>query len=293
MNINNSRNNPDINGKYNYVYKITNLINNKEYIGVHRTNNIEDGYMGSGTYLKRSVQKHGASNFKKIIIAFFSTYKDALAFERKLVTEEYINKPNTYNIKEGGYGNTKWSKEFLKTLSKSATKRWKNSEYRQKMVALFNTPAGKESRSKGIKNWIKNNPEAHHEKMIKINKNPEKIKKTANKHRGTKRSLQACSNVANGLQKKIDTDPVWAAQHSGKNMRYIHNPVSMEIRRIKKEDALPIGWLTGSGPKKNTSKYKSINKGSVFAYDPVTLQIKRYKFKNQVPFNWISGRPKK
>lgn len=293
MNGNNSPNNPDINGKYNYVYKVTNLINNKEYIGVHRTNNIEDGYMGSGKYIKRSIQKHGIGNFKKVIIAFFNTYKDALALEKKLVTEEYINKPNTYNIKEGGYGSAKWSKEFLKTLSKSATKRWEEPGYRQKMIKSFNTPTGKEARSKGIKNWIKNNPEAHNERMIKINKNPDKIKKTADKHRGAKRSPQACKNVANGLQKKIDTNPVWAAEHSGKNMYYIYNPVSKEIKRTKKENTLPGGWVAGSGPKKNISNYKDMNKGSVFAYDPNTLQIKRYKSKIQVPFNWVTGRPKK
>jgi len=291
--MNNSPNNPDINAKYNYVYRVINLINKKEYIGVHRTNNIEDGYMGSGKYIKRSIKKHGLVNFKKEIIAFFSTYKEALAFEKKLVTEEYINSSNTYNIKEGGYGNAKWSKDFLKILSKNAEKRWKDVAYRQKMINSFNTPAIKELRSKGIKNWIKNNPDVHKEKMFRINKSPEKIKKTADKHRGTKRSLQACKNISNGLLKKIHTDPVYALVASGKGKCYIHNPLTKKVKRVKKESILPAGWLLGSGPKKDLSGYKEMNKGSVFAYHPATLQIKRYQSKDQIPSDWITGRPKK
>lgn len=34
------------------IYKITNIINNKVYIGKHQTNDINDGYMGSGKNFK-------------------------------------------------------------------------------------------------------------------------------------------------------------------------------------------------------------------------------------------------
>ncbi len=50
--------------KYIVVYKITNNINNKEYIGVHRTNKTDDSYMGSGKLILRAI-KNMVSKFLK------------------------------------------------------------------------------------------------------------------------------------------------------------------------------------------------------------------------------------
>lgn len=87
-----------------YLYKITNLINNKIYVGVHRTNNLNDGYFGSGLNLHRAIKKYGKENFLKEILEYFSN--ESLMFEREkqLVNTAFVKSANTYNIVEGGNG---------------------------------------------------------------------------------------------------------------------------------------------------------------------------------------------
>ena len=59
--------------KYHYIYKITCLKNNRYYIGMHSTDNLEDGYMGGGKRIKNSVKKHGKDAHRKEILEFFES----------------------------------------------------------------------------------------------------------------------------------------------------------------------------------------------------------------------------
>lgn len=88
--------------KYNYFYKITNLLNGNFYYGIHSTNDLEDGYMGSGLKLKRAFKKYGIENFSKEIIKFFDTRKELSDYEATVVTEELVSDNNCYNISLGG-----------------------------------------------------------------------------------------------------------------------------------------------------------------------------------------------
>jgi len=96
---------------YHFVYKTINLKNGKYYIGVHSTDNINDGYLGSGKFIGRAINKHGSENFERQILEYFSNREDALKRESELVTEDHVLDRNCYNMTPGGGAPPIWSGE--------------------------------------------------------------------------------------------------------------------------------------------------------------------------------------
>lgn len=90
--------------KFNFVYLTTNMANGKKYIGKHSTNDLNDGYIGSGTILKRAIKKHGFEQFSFQILKMFDTSQEALDYEAELVTTEIVESSEYYNMKIGGQG---------------------------------------------------------------------------------------------------------------------------------------------------------------------------------------------
>lgn len=90
--------------KYHFIYKTTNIITKQFYIGRHSTNNINDGYLGSGTRFKRSLSKYGKENFVIERLEFFKTKDELIIRESELVNESLIKDKLSLNMKKGGNG---------------------------------------------------------------------------------------------------------------------------------------------------------------------------------------------
>jgi hypothetical protein len=88
--------------KYHYIYKTTNLLNGRYYYGLHSSNELEDGYLGSGTYLRRAIRKYGTDNFKREIVEFCKTRSELKSREREIVTLQEIAKKECMNLRVGG-----------------------------------------------------------------------------------------------------------------------------------------------------------------------------------------------
>lgn len=87
---------------YHYFYKIINKLNNHYYYGIHSTDNLNDGYMGSGRNLRRAINKYGIENFEKEIIKFFDTREECAKYEQLIVNENLVLAKDCYNISLGG-----------------------------------------------------------------------------------------------------------------------------------------------------------------------------------------------
>ena len=89
---------------YHFIYKTVNLVNNKFYIGMHSTSNLEDGYIGSGKRLWYSIKKYGRENFKMEILEFLPDRSSLKLREKEIVNSDLLKEELCMNLKEGGEG---------------------------------------------------------------------------------------------------------------------------------------------------------------------------------------------
>lgn len=114
------------------IYKTTNLINGKIYIG--QSINNDPKYLGSGVFLKNAIEKHGKENFLKEVIDVADSV-DELNEKEIYWIEKYnsTDKNIGYNLCSGGkgfkiyYGKTEEQiSEIHENLSKIHKEKWNN-----------------------------------------------------------------------------------------------------------------------------------------------------------------------
>lgn len=126
--------------KYHFIYKTTNLLNGKYYIGMHSTDNLNDGYLGSGKRLRYSIKKYGKEYHRKEIIEFFNTRDELAAKEREIVCLNEIAKDKCLNLVvggDGGRGFTFEERERAKIAASTWLKeKWSDEDFRKRQSKL-------------------------------------------------------------------------------------------------------------------------------------------------------------
>lgn len=260
---------------YYTIYKTTNLITNNYYIGMHKTKNIYDDYLGSGLLIKRAIKKYGKEYFKKDILFIFDNKEEMKQKEKEIVIIDLVNNPDCYNIKLGGEGGFDHiSKEITK---EARTKLWKTTFHREKMKPiqsnnmkttlkkLWTDPEYKIKMQKvGSKNLTKLWKD-HREKMISLvsnnmtllQNNPEfkKILINANKklwenenYRKKKSKCVSENNKRLWEQQEYREKMSIKISESHKGRNYIHNDTLKSnkiIYPIDLQSYLDNGWEIG------------------------------------------------
>jgi group I intron endonuclease len=107
--------------EFHFVYITKNLINEKCYVGDHSTDNLNDGYLGSGILLGKAIKKYGIKNFSTTILEHCDSKETAFLTQEKYIIEFNTLQPNGYNISPKGGHNVKncWSDDSKLKSSES------------------------------------------------------------------------------------------------------------------------------------------------------------------------------
>jgi hypothetical protein len=139
--------------KYFFIYLTKNIDNNKCYIGWHATNNLNDGYTGSGRLLNRSIEKYGKDKHITGIIEFCDK-DNVLKREIYWIRKKNTKSPFGYNLTNGGDGGNTYillSEEDKKKFREQCSKQNKGREFSDEHKKNISKSQQGHSRNKGVK----------------------------------------------------------------------------------------------------------------------------------------------
>ena len=204
--------------KYHYIYKIICLKNNRYYIGMHSTDNLNDSYFGGGKRIKNSVKKHGKDAHRKEILEFFENRDLLKNREIELVNEELLNDPMCMNLQPGGGGG------FI------------NKDHREKaqLAAAISTNKKIKENPENWKNSMKDNSEKISKKLISLYESGEFIPP----FKGRNHSFETILKMKDSAKGKHEGE-----KNSQFGTIWITN--GKENKKIKKEEIIPEYWRKG------------------------------------------------
>ena len=214
--------------KYHFIYKTTCEITGKYYVGMHSSDSLEDGYLGSGKILGYSRAKYGDENHTREILEHCESREQLRSREKEIVNEELLKDPLNINIKYGGEGG--WDQ-----INKKLSKKQRISN-------------GRKGGKKG--GWI--GGKITHEKNFRSILASLKRKNTIKERYGSFETYAKFLNnfiTEESIQKRKISFNRINHQQGNKNsqfgLRWIYSEELKINKKVKKTDPIPVGWKIG------------------------------------------------
>lgn len=287
-----------------YVYKITNLFDNKIYVGYSHSNDpVSHKYLGSGTLIRNAIRKYGAQYFKKEILYIFDTQAEALLEESRIVNVEFIKRSDVYNLVVGGHGGPRnaqidrcshnKNKIGIKNLLTNKNKYIKKEELNEYLLTNKWILGGNNKGTAPV--WdIKLN------KFIYVHKEDLDLYlncKTLYFCKHTTSNKKCMTDLNTNKLKYVDHDDIEAYKQKGyilhnlksgvnKNTIYIHHTATLKNKRITPEaldEYLKIGYSAGRIQKQYNKIFIKNASGS-------EKTIFTYELEYYLANNWLKGR---
>jgi hypothetical protein len=226
--------------KFHFIYRTENIKTGRYYIGMHSTSDINDGYLGSGSLLKKSVQYHGREYHERTILEYCSSREELMIREGEIINDDVLNDPKCMNISPGGGGFEKI--EYCRSAGRIGNENFKkrlkeDKEFRK----IFSEKISKSNKDKprgfcknpevGTKAWI---GKAHKEETKSIIGEKNSIRQKGNKNS----QFGTLWVNKEGIDKKIKEEEIgfylkngWA---KGRNLKMSNRKLdNSQVKKIK------------------------------------------------------------
>jgi hypothetical protein len=208
--------------KYHYIYKTICNMTGKYYIGMHSTDDLDDGYLGSGKRLWNSINYYGKGNHRKEILEFLNNRTELKTREIEIVNEQLLSDVFCMNIALGGGGGFISEEHHLKMRKGASVKN------KVMMKEFWSDPEKKKIRSENISKIILNLNDDKKNRM----KNGS-IWWVGKKHSNESKLKMVESSKGRGLgMNNSQYGTCWITD-------------GFVNKKIKKDDIIPQGWVLG------------------------------------------------
>lgn len=214
------------------MYQIKNKLNGKIYVGIHKTSDMNDGYMGSGKVIRAAINKYGIENFEKTILETFETSEEMFKREKEVVTEDFLLRNDVYNLRRGGSGGFDYiNKQGLQKIARQNTNEKLAKKYGPKFLSIL----GK----KGSDTQKNNGQLAQSIARLKNYKGFKSVSQM--------QKAQQKANSPEAIQKKKETWKLAARGQGKNNSQYGTAWITdgTNNKKIARTDTMPNGWQYG------------------------------------------------